>query len=116
MAGEPDVRSFREHGTGRPQQRTWPTHVAVHNGVAHVSGQLPLHAEFEAYGLSQDQIAELRQWSQEWGRDLEQRLNADMDDIGNSPRLPAALLCRALPEPAESDVRASPVLFTGRIR
>lgn len=75
MAGEPDAQSagIRERGTGRPQQRTWPMHVAV--------GQLPLHPEFEAYGLSQDQIAELRQWSQEWGRDLEQGLNADMDAI-----------------------------------
>ncbi|MFF1300793.1 MULTISPECIES: nucleotidyl transferase AbiEii/AbiGii toxin family protein [unclassified Streptomyces] len=37
-------------------------------------------AEFEAYGLSQDQIAELRQWAQEWVSDLEQRLNTGMDD------------------------------------
>ncbi|MDQ1005828.1 hypothetical protein QFZ82_000313 [Streptomyces sp. V4I23] len=37
-------------------------------------------AEFEAYGLSADQIAELRQWAQEWVSDLEQRLNTGMDD------------------------------------
>ncbi|MER5917957.1 nucleotidyl transferase AbiEii/AbiGii toxin family protein [Streptomyces sp. NPDC001982] len=37
-------------------------------------------AEFEAYGLSAEQIAELRQWAQEWVSDLEQRLSAGMDD------------------------------------
>lgn len=36
--------------------------------------------EFEAYGLSADQISELRQWAQEWVSDLEQRLSAGMDD------------------------------------
>jgi len=36
--------------------------------------------EFEAYGLSLDEIEELRQWAQEWVSDLEQRLSADTDD------------------------------------
>ncbi|MEU3522205.1 nucleotidyl transferase AbiEii/AbiGii toxin family protein [Streptomyces sp. NPDC006654] len=36
-------------------------------------------AEFEAYGLSQEEISELRQWAQEWVSDLEQRLGTGMD-------------------------------------
>ncbi|MFG2961452.1 hypothetical protein ACGF5O_48015 [Streptomyces sp. NPDC048291] len=37
-------------------------------------------AEFEAYGLSQKEISELRQWAQEWVSDLEQWLSTGMDD------------------------------------
>ncbi|MEU6577251.1 nucleotidyl transferase AbiEii/AbiGii toxin family protein [Streptomyces sp. NPDC046805] len=37
-------------------------------------------AEFEVYGLSADQISELRQWAQEWVSDLEQRLSTGMGD------------------------------------
>ncbi|MGW4034609.1 nucleotidyl transferase AbiEii/AbiGii toxin family protein [Streptomyces sp. NPDC004838] len=36
--------------------------------------------EFETYGLSADEISELRQWAQEWVSDLEQRLGTGMDD------------------------------------
>lgn len=37
-------------------------------------------AEFEAYGLSADDIAELRQWAQGWVSDLERRLNGGAYD------------------------------------
>ncbi|MEU9056531.1 hypothetical protein AB0D37_40120 [Streptomyces sp. NPDC048384] len=37
-------------------------------------------AEFEAYGLSAEQISQVRQWAQAWVSDLEQRLSTGMDD------------------------------------
>ncbi|TXL84532.1 nucleotidyl transferase AbiEii/AbiGii toxin family protein [Streptomyces sp. IB2014 016-6] len=36
--------------------------------------------EFEAYGLSADEISALRQWAQDWVSDLEQRLGTGMND------------------------------------
>jgi hypothetical protein len=43
------------------------------------SAQWRADEEFSAYGLSDDQIAELRRWAQEWSDDINRRLYAETD-------------------------------------
>ncbi|GAB7101770.1 hypothetical protein JCM4814A_00840 [Streptomyces phaeofaciens JCM 4814] len=39
--------------------------------------------EFEAYGLSPEEISDLRQWAQQWVSDLEYRLHTAVDEFGD---------------------------------
>jgi hypothetical protein len=52
------------------------------------SAQWRADQEFSAYGLSADEIADLRSWSQAWAEDINRRLYAEtfVDDEDEQPR------------------------------
>ncbi|MGW7003670.1 hypothetical protein ACWGCW_12775 [Streptomyces sp. NPDC054933] len=48
--------------------------------LPHSASALQFDEEFAAYGLTEDEISDLRAWAQRWIDDLDQRLSTAEDD------------------------------------
>lgn len=65
--------------------------VAVHNGVAYLAGQVPFDSQADAYGQTQQVLAEIDKWLAQAGTDKSQILMAqiylaDMSDYAEMNR------------------------------